>query len=55
MYSHNGMIYDNENGKKKHFSYMKNMDVSQNIIFLAFLGLQSWHVEVPRLGVQSEL
>ena len=25
------------------------------LFFLSFLGLQPWHVEVPRLGVESEL
>ena len=25
------------------------------IFFLVFLGLQVWHMEVPRLGVKSEL
>ena len=24
-------------------------------IYCAFLGLHSWHMEVPRLGVESEL
>ena len=26
-----------------------------NLYFLAFLGMQRWHMEVPRLGVSSEL
>ena len=25
------------------------------LIFLVFLGLHSWHMEIPRLGVDSEL
>ena len=25
------------------------------IVFLLFLGLLPWHMEVPRLGVESEL
>ena len=25
------------------------------VLFFAFLGLYPWHVEVPRLGVKSEL
>ena len=36
---------------KPHFIFFK----FNFFFFFVFLGLHPWHVEVPRLGVQSEL
>ena len=37
------------------FSLSLSLSVSLSLFFSVFLGLHPWHMEVPKLGVESEL
>lgn len=41
--------------KKIFVNIISNKGFFFSLVFLLFLGLLPWHMEVPRLGVQSEL
>ena len=49
------MQYFPEHGERSEpFPFVQNIYIII-IIIVSFLGLHSWHMEVPRLGVESQL